>query len=121
MIASDTLALSSISAEGLSAYDSSKGGVVALTKSMAMELGRHDIRVNAIAPGGILTESLVTKISGPATERGKAQLKAFMSRMPLGRMGRADDIGRVALFLASELASYMTGSLVVVDGGYLVT
>jgi len=109
------------SAEGLSAYDASKGGVAALTKSMAMELGRHDIRVNAIAPGGILTEGVVSQLSGPATDQGKAQLKAFMSRMPLGRMGRADDIGRVALFLASELASYMTGSLVVVDGGYLVT
>jgi len=95
--------------------------VVALTKSMAMELGQHDIRVNAIAPGGILTEGVVAQLSGPATDQGKAQLKAFMSRMPLGRMGRADDIGRVALFLASELASYMTGSLVVVDGGYLVT
>jgi len=109
------------SAEGLSAYDASKGGVLALTKSMALELGRHNIRVNAIAPGGILTEGLRSHLTGASTDQGKAQLKAFMSRMPLGRMGRADDIGRVVLFLASDLASYMTGSLVVVDGGYLIS
>jgi len=109
------------SAEGLSAYDASKGGVLALTKSMALELGRHNIRVNAIAPGGILTEGLRSHLTGASIDQGKAQLKAFMSRMPLGRMGRADDIGRVVLFLVSDLASYMTGSLVVVDGGYLIS
>jgi 2-deoxy-D-gluconate 3-dehydrogenase len=109
------------SAEGLAAYDASKGGVLTLTKSMALELGRYDIRVNVIAPGGILTESLRAKLSESSASQGKAQLKAFLARMPLGRMGKADEIGRVALFLASDLASYMTGSLVVVDGGYLIT
>ncbi len=109
------------SSEGLSAYDASKGGVLTLTKSMARELGRHDIRVNAIAPGGILTEGLRSLLAGLPADQGKAQLKAFLARLPLGRMGRADDIGRVALFLASDLANYMTGSLVVVDGGYLIS
>lgn len=109
------------SSEGLSAYDASKGGVLTLTKSLARELGRHNIRVNAIAPGGILTEGLRSELSGASADQGKRQLKAFMARMPLGRMGRADDIGRVALFLASDLADYMTGSLVVVDGGYLIS
>lgn len=108
------------SSEGMSAYDASKGGVLTLTKSMARELGRYDIRVNAIAPGAILTEGVRSLLTGSSTDQGKAQLKAFMARMLLGRMGEADDIGRVALFLASDLASYMTGSLVVVDGGYLV-
>ncbi len=109
------------SADGMAAYDASKGGMLTLTKSMARELGRHDIRVNAIAPGGILTEGVVSKLTESPTDQRKAQLKAFMARMPLGRMGRADDIGRVALFLASDLAGYITGSMVVVDGGYLVS
>ena len=109
------------SSEGLSAYDASKGGVLTLTKSMALELGRHDIRINAIAPGGILTEGVRSTLAEQSAAQGKAQLKAFMAHILLGRMGEADDIGRVALFLASDLASYMTGSLVVVDGGYLIS
>jgi len=109
------------STEGLSAYDASKGGVLTVTKSMARELGKYDIRVNVIAPGGILTEGVRSLLAEQSAEQGKAQLKAFMARMLLGRMGEADDIGRVALFLASDLAGYMTGSLVVVDGGYLIT
>ena len=108
------------SGDGMTAYDASKGGVLALTKSMAREFGRHDIRVNVIAPGAILTKGVVSLLSGPATNNSRAQLKVFMTHMPLGRMGEADDIGRVALFLASDLASYMTGSVVVADGGYLV-
>jgi 2-deoxy-D-gluconate 3-dehydrogenase len=109
------------SAKALSAYDASKGGVLTMTKSLAIELGQHDIRVNAIAPGGILTEGVVSKVSGPATGQGRAQLKAFMARMVLGRMGEADDVARVALFLASDLAAYMTGSVIFVDGGYLIS
>jgi NAD(P)-dependent dehydrogenase (short-subunit alcohol dehydrogenase family) len=59
-------------------------------------------------------------ISGSAIEQGKGQLKKFMSRMVLGRMGEPDEIARVALFLASDLASYMTGTVIFVDGGYLI-
>jgi 2-deoxy-D-gluconate 3-dehydrogenase len=103
---------------GLAAYDASKGGVLMLTKSMAKELGDQGIRVNAIAPGGIMTEGALAVSTGAAT---KESTRAFMSRIPVGRMGIADDIGRVALFLASDLSSYMTGSLVVVDGGYLLS
>jgi len=109
------------SAKGLTAYDASKGGVLTLTKSLALELGQHDIRVNAIAPGGILTENTISQMRASPTRQGRAQLKAFMSHTALGRMGKADDIGRVALFLASDLASYMTGSLIVADGGYLIS
>lgn len=109
------------SAKALSAYDSSKGGVLTMTKSLALELGQQNIRVNAIAPGGILTEGVLSVVSGPAAVQGKAQLKAFMARMALGRMGEADDVARVALFLASDLASYMTGSVIFVDGGYLIS
>ncbi len=103
---------------GMSLYDASKGAVLTLTKSLARELGPEGIRVNAIAPGGILTEGA---LSQKGEQFNRAGLKEFMSRITLGRMGSADDIGRVALFLASDLSSYMNGSLVTVDGGYLIS
>jgi NAD(P)-dependent dehydrogenase (short-subunit alcohol dehydrogenase family) len=109
------------SANALSIYDASKGAVLTATRSLALELGRHDIRVNAIAPGVILTEGAMSQMRGPSTESGRAQLKALMARMALGRMGEADDIARVALFLASDLASYITGSVIFADGGYLIS
>jgi len=109
------------SGDGMAAYAASKGAVLSLTRSLAHELGKHDIRVNAIVPGSIRTEGIRSVFSGSADSEAKRHFKAFMSRMLLGRMGEADEIGRVALFLASDLASYITGSMVVVDGGYLVT
>lgn len=112
------------SSTGLSAYDSSKGGVLMLTKSMALELGQYNIRVNAIAPGGIMTKGILSQTKASSKEQERAQLKelkTFMTRMVLGRMGDADDVARVALFLASDLASYLTGDLIVVDGGYLIS
>jgi NAD(P)-dependent dehydrogenase (short-subunit alcohol dehydrogenase family) len=104
--------------KGLPVYDASKGAVLTLTKSLAKDLGPYGIRVNAIAPGGILTEGMIAQSRNGET--GRSVLKEFMARLPLGKMGIADDIARVALFLASDLSSYMTGSLVVVDGGYLL-
>ena len=112
------------SSTGMTAYDASKGGVLMLTKSLARELGTHGIRVNAIAPGAILTRAILSHIGEQTAEEEKAglkELKAFMARMALGRMGDADDVARVALFLASELASYITGEMIVVDGGYLIS
>jgi NAD(P)-dependent dehydrogenase (short-subunit alcohol dehydrogenase family) len=88
---------------------------------MALELGQYGIRVNAIAPGSILTEGMLSQGEGLSPSEWKAELKRFMSGTALGWLGRADDIGRVALFLASGLASYITGSLIVVDGGYLIS
>ncbi len=110
--------------EGMAAYDSSKGGVLMLTRSLARELGKHNIRVNAIAPGGIMTRALVSSTGSTSEEEARRQrrdLKSFMARMVLGRMGEPDEIARVALFLASEMASYITGTMVVADGGYLVS
>jgi NAD(P)-dependent dehydrogenase (short-subunit alcohol dehydrogenase family) len=107
--------------KGFSIYDASKGGVHSLTKSMALELGQHSIRVNAIAPGSIMTEGMLSQGKGLQPSEWKAELKKFMASTVLGRLGRADDIGRVALFLASDLASYVTGTLIVVDGGYQLT
>ena len=112
------------SSRGMSAYDASKGGVLTLTKSMARELGAYGIRVNAIAPGAILTRAVISSAGKqiPGDEKtGMKELKTFMGRMALGRMGEPDDVARAALFLASEMASYITGEMIVVDGGYLIS
>ena|GEM_PF-12811 len=103
---------------GLAAYDASKGGVLMFTKNFALEMAPHGILVNAIAPGGIATEG-----SGLAqsSEQMKAALETFVKRIPTGRIGQPDDIAKVAVFLASSASDYMTGSLVVVDGGVLLS
>jgi len=100
---------------GLAHYDASKGGMLMFTKSLALELAPHGILVNAIAPGAIETPG--------ATGGGAISaevIQAFTQKIPLKRMGKPDDIGTVALFLASDAASYITGSLVVADGGVLL-
>ncbi|HEY3249036.1 MAG TPA: SDR family oxidoreductase [bacterium] len=107
---------------GLAAYDASKGGVVMFTKNLALELAPHKININAIAPGGITTEG-TTRLAGdrPLTaEQQKQMTEAALAHMPMG-MGTPDDIAKVAVFLASSAADYMTGTTVVVDGGFLLT
>jgi 2-dehydro-3-deoxy-D-gluconate 5-dehydrogenase len=97
---------------GLAHYDASKHGAWGFTKNVALELAPHRISVNAIAPGGIKTPGI--------GDIDDAALQAFEAMIPMGRMGYPDDIGRAALFLASELSSYMTGAQIVVDGGRLL-
>lgn len=109
------------SSTGMSAYDASKGGALMLTKSMARELGQYDIRVNAIAPGAVKTLGVLSQTSPSRDKSQLRELKSFLSRIALGRMSDADEIARVALFLASDLADYITGDIIVVDGGYLVS
>lgn len=106
---------------GLAAYDASKGGVLMFTKNFALEVAKHGILVNAIAPGGINTEGTTpaSMASMSAEERDK-MMRAFVSQIPVGRMGTPDDIAKVAVFLASHASDYMTGSLVIVDGGRLL-
>lgn len=107
---------------GLAHYDASKHGVWGFTKNSALELAPHKIWVNAIAPGAIQTpgvEELQKNTTG-SVDMGK-MLEAFTARIPMHRMGEPDDIGKVALFLASDLSSYMTGEQVVVDGGMLLS
>lgn len=107
---------------GLAHYAAAKGGLLLLTKSLAKELAPYGIRVNIIAAGGI--DPRLTEQGRSSLPIGQSPQKAgrdFLERVPLKRMGRPDDVATVALFLASDAASYMTGSLVVVDGGYLVS
>lgn len=108
---------------GLAAYDASKGGVLMFTKSLALELAPRGIQVNAIAPGGVATEGVAKLMAGmPLTAEQQAEMaRASVARIPLGRMGVPDDIAKVAVFLASSAADYMTGEIVVVDGGMLLT
>lgn len=107
---------------GLAAYDASKGGVAMFNKSFALEVAPYGILVNAIAPGAIATEGVTEALSGegPASERMKKTVEEFKKLIPVGRMGDPDDIATVALFLASPASSYMTGAMIVVDGGRLL-
>jgi NAD(P)-dependent dehydrogenase (short-subunit alcohol dehydrogenase family) len=95
------------------AYGISKAGVVMLTKMLAVELGQYNIQVNAIAPGMVKTER-----SRPSWGNPEA-LKRIEASAPLRRIGEPRDIASVALFLASEASSYITGHTIVVDGGML--
>jgi 2-deoxy-D-gluconate 3-dehydrogenase len=105
---------------GLATYDASKHGAWGFTKNSALELASHNIQVNAIAPGGIATPGTGAGASQPVNPAIEAILKKFLEKIPMRRMGEPDDIGKVALFLASDLSSYMTGSQIVVDGGVLL-
>lgn len=94
-------------------YSVSKGGLLQLTRTMALALAPYGIRVNAIGPGSIMTDIL----SAVATD---AEAKRrILSRTPLGRIGEPDEVASVAAFLASDEASYITGEIIYVDGGRL--
>jgi len=95
------------------AYTTSKGGVRALTKALAIELSPLGVRVNAIGPGLI-----ATPLNAKARENA-AYMEHFKGRIPLGRIGTPEDIAPVAVFLASDMARYITGVTLPVDGGYL--
>ena len=90
-------------------YNASKGAVLTLTKDLAVKWGKHKIHVNAIAPG-----FFPTKMSQVLIERGKDAIE-YMT--PLGRLGKDEDLKGVALFLASAASNYITGEVLVVDGG----
>ena len=95
------------------AYTTSKHGVLGFTKALAAELGKHGVRVNAIGPGLIETP---LNAAVRANDPGLVQI--FLDHTPLGRAGKPEDIVGPAIFLASDLAGYVTGSIVMADGGY---
>lgn len=97
----------------LAHYCASKGGVVALTEELALELSPKGINVNAIAPGAIDTD-MVKTIKGD-----EQALKGTLARIPKGRLGKPEDIAAMAVFLASDEADYCTGAVFYVDGGWL--
>ncbi len=94
-------------------YAASKGGVAMMTKAMALELAPYRINVNAIGPGVIKTPVSVRRITGAA-------LAETLAKIPWGRLGTPEDVAHVAVFLASDESDYMTGSIVYVDGGYMI-
>lgn len=101
---------------GQAAYVGSKHGVVGLTRQMAIELGRHDIRVMGIAPGVCLTEKTMFLADMEPEQLKKTGIPGIDGSR-LGRVGVADDVARVILFCASDMSNFMTGSTLLVDGG----
>ncbi|MET0987147.1 MAG: glucose 1-dehydrogenase [Steroidobacteraceae bacterium] len=99
----------------MAAYTASKHGLVGLTKVAAVDYAKDGIRVNAVAPGTVMTQMLRSGIA--ATPEGEARLK---SAVPMGRIARAGEIGGTIAWLCSDDASYVTGTILSVDGGYTV-
>jgi 3-oxoacyl-[acyl-carrier protein] reductase len=95
------------------AYTASKHGVLGFTKALAAELGKDGVRVNAIGPGFI-----ETPLNEKVRASNPALAQVFIDHTPLGRAGKAEDIVGPAIFLASDLSAYVSGSIVMVDGGY---
>ncbi|KMM80070.1 SDR family oxidoreductase [Pseudomonas deceptionensis] len=102
------------------AYTASKAAVIGLTKSVATDYVRQGIRCNAICPGTVDSPSLRQRIAEQAREQGRTEsevYQAFVDRQPMGRIGTAEEIARLALYLASDASSYTTGTTQVIDGG----
>jgi NAD(P)-dependent dehydrogenase (short-subunit alcohol dehydrogenase family) len=97
------------------AYCTSKAGVDGLLRALAIDWAPHGIRVNAVAPGTFRTEMLAKLI-----ESGQADINRYISRIPMGRAGEAHELASAAVFLASEQASFITGVVLPVDGGWAV-
>ena len=102
------------------AYTASKAAVIGLSKSVAADYVRQGIRCNAICPGTVDSPSLRQRIAQQALEQGRSEAEvyqAFVDRQPMGRIGSAEEIARLALYLASDASSYTTGTTQVIDGG----
>jgi NAD(P)-dependent dehydrogenase (short-subunit alcohol dehydrogenase family) len=97
------------------AYCASKGGVTMLTKAMALDHAHEKIRVNCICPSVVETD--LVKSVFDDSERGQALLKARLATIPLGRLGRPEDVAEMAVYLASEESSWLTGAAIPLDGG----
>lgn len=106
--------------EDLAHYTTGKAAVIALTRALARDYGRFNIRANVILPGGILTEGV--KSASKQVLKDPKLIKDgfyFKSRLPLGRFGDPDEVARVTLMLATDICSYMNGAVIPIDGGFL--
>ena len=102
-------------------YNAAKGGVIALTKSMAVELGPYNILVNAVAPGFMSTPMSIVRGVNETETPEFIELYVNKGKIPLRRTGYPEDVSGTVIFLASEYCRYMTGQLLVVDGGLMST
>ncbi len=107
-------ALGALGANNAAAYCASKGGVIQLTRALAVEWAKYNINVNAIAPGTMETEITKTMLEDPAVR------KAVTGKIPLKRIGQPSDLAGVVIFLASQASDYVTGQTIFVDGGFSI-
>lgn len=112
-IASVTMGQQGVGIPNIVHYCASKGGVVGMTEALAVELAPYKIRVNAISPGMIETPMI------DPVKKDSNTLNKFLKRVPLGRIGKPEEVSQLVVFLASNASSYITGSTFVVDGGWL--
>lgn len=104
-----------VALRGMAAYTASKHGLIGLTKAAALDHAVDRVRVNAVAPGTVMTEMLKAGVA--ATPQGEARITAAV---PMGRIATADEVGGAIAWLCSDEASYMTGAVLTVDGGYTI-
>ena len=104
--------MSHIALPGRSAYCASKAGLLGFTKAFALEMAPHNVTVNAISPGPFGTDMNVPIMNNPELNQ------QFISRIPVGRWGKVEDIGQLAVYLCSDAASFITGTDFLIDGGW---
>lgn len=112
-IASVAMGQQGVGFPNIAHYCASKGGIVGMTEALAVELAPYNIRVNAISPGMIETQMI------EPVKKDPKMLEGLLSRVPIRRVGQPEEVSNMVLFLASDKSSYMTGSTVVIDGGWL--
>jgi len=109
-------------ASGLVHYDITKSGIISMSRALAREYGKKGFRVNVVVPGGIETPGVKEKKKDAFLKLNINIIKSgmnYLSRLPLGRLGKPDEVARVVLFLSSPLSSYIQGAVIPVDGGFL--